>query len=115
MCPSLDVLVPALLEAGWLCLCGRGVCCTSTPVLLRGSCACFHASGPSRLGEMCQLKPGVPIKPMLAKAADGVDDVLRTMAGAGALLAEYKYDGQRAQVHLLEGGQAREAHARLAP
>jgi DNA ligase-1 len=49
------------------------------------------------------MAPGVPVKPMLARACSGPGDALRLL-GRGALLAEHKYDGQRAQVHLLAGG-----------
>lgn len=37
---------------------------------------------------------------MLAKIVEGIPDALKQVAGQGAL-AEYKYDGVRAQIHLL--------------
>jgi DNA ligase-1 len=52
------------------------------------------------------MAPGVPVKPMLARICEGLPDGLRLL-GPGPFLAEYKYDGQRAQVHLLPGGQVR--------
>ena len=72
----------------------------------------FLSSGPSGLQGACKLQPGLPIKPMLAKAAEGVGEALRSLAaaggsGGGSVLAEYKYDGQRAQIHLTETRQAR--------
>lgn len=70
-CPSYDELVPALLTVG---------------------CA--------RVGELVRFTPGVPVKPMLAKPTAGVGEVLDRAAG-GAIVAEYKYDGERAQVHVL--------------
>ena len=50
----------------------------------------------------CRFCTGVPLKPMLAKICNGIPDALRQLKGA--FLAEYKYDGQRAQIHLLRGG-----------
>ena len=44
---------------------------------------------------------GIPLKPMLAKICEGIPDAMRQLAGM-AVLAEYKYDGQRAQVTLLK-------------
>ena len=43
---------------------------------------------------------------MLAKICEGIPDALRQLGGS-AFLAEHKYDGQRAQIHLLPGGQVR--------
>ena len=40
---------------------------------------------------------GIPLKPMLAKICEGIPDALRQLGGTAAL-AEYKYDGTRAQV-----------------
>lgn len=59
------------------------------------------------------MAPGVPIKPMLARICEGAADAVRLMgaaAGGGGspttcFLAEYKYDGRRAQIHLLPSGQ----------
>ena len=49
---------------------------------------------------------GVPLKPMLAKICEGIPDALRQL-GSIPFLAEYKYDGQRAQIHLLPGGEVK--------
>ena len=52
--------------------------------------------------------PGVPLKPMLAKICEGIPDALAQLKDKGAtFLAEYKYDGQRAQIHLLPDGSVR--------
>ena len=69
-CPSYDVIVSALV-----------------------------ARAPAFLPETARFVAGVPVKPMLAKPATGVSEVLDRAAG-GELLAEYKYDGERAQVHV---------------
>jgi len=73
-CPSYDLVVPALLEVG-----------------IEG------------LQEKCQFKPGAPVKPMLAKPTTGVAEVLNRFSDV-EFTCEYKYDGERAQVHLLEDG-----------
>ncbi|KDD76347.1 ATP dependent DNA ligase, partial [Helicosporidium sp. ATCC 50920] len=72
-CPSYDVLVPALL---------------ARPL--------------AELREHVRFVPGVPVRPMLAKPATGVREVLDRFAGS-EFSCEYKYDGERAQVHVLDG------------
>ena len=47
---------------------------------------------------MC-LYVGVPLKPMLASITEGVADAIQQLQGQ-QFLAEYKYDGIRAQVCL---------------
>ena len=75
VCPNLDLLIAAMLE------------------------------GPmSTLQERCRLTFGVPIKPMLAKISEGVEDAISQLKGA-PFVAEYKYDGVRAQIHLRKGAQ----------
>ena len=49
---------------------------------------------------------GVPVKPMLAKITAGVGDCVKQTTGA-PVLVEWKYDGQRAQIHVSESGQVR--------
>jgi len=50
------------------------------------------------------LVEGVPSQPMLARVAESVDSALKIL-GPGNILAEHKYDGRRAQIHLLPNGQ----------
>ncbi|GIL75828.1 hypothetical protein Vretifemale_5549 [Volvox reticuliferus] len=73
-CPSYDVLIPALLEQG------------TTNLLSR-----------------CHFMPGVPVKPMLAKPTTGVGEVLEKFTDT-EFTVEYKYDGERAQVHVMDAG-----------
>ena len=76
LCPDLDLLVPPLIAEG--------------------------VAGAAREGR---LRPGTPVKPMLASITAGVADAAAKIRGAEAgettfFLAEYKYDGVRAQIHL---------------
>lgn len=67
--PSYNVLIPALLEHGVEGLRGR-----------------------------VKLTPGIPLKPMLAKPTKEIGEVLDRFESR-TFTCEYKYDGERAQVH----------------
>lgn len=67
--PAYEVIVPAMLEHGL-----------------------------EKLGEFCKLQPGIPIKPMLAKPTKSITEVLDRFEGK-EFTCEYKYDGERAQIH----------------
>ncbi|KAL7190750.1 hypothetical protein ACSBR2_022933 [Camellia fascicularis] len=75
--PNLDLLVPCLLDKG-----------------IEFSSATLS------------MVPGIPIKPMLAKITNGIPQVLKTFQNK-AFTCEYKYDGQRAQIHKLADGSVR--------
>lgn len=51
--------------------------------------------------EHSELRPGVPLKPMLAKPTKSISEILDTLHGH-KFTCEYKYDGERAQLHLSE-------------
>ncbi|KAF9696093.1 hypothetical protein EKO04_005762 [Ascochyta lentis] len=69
--PSYEVIVPAMLEHGL-----------------------------SNLRDNCRLQPGVPLKPMLAKPTKSITEVLDRFEGKD-FTCEYKYDGERAQIHFV--------------
>ncbi|KAK0711502.1 hypothetical protein B0H67DRAFT_585542 [Lasiosphaeris hirsuta] len=67
--PSYDVIIPAMVEHGIM-----------------------------NLRDHCKLRPGVPLKPMLAKPTKAITEVLDRFEGQ-TFTCEYKYDGERAQIH----------------
>jgi len=65
------------------------------PALLRLGIAGVHTE--------CKLEPGIPVHPMLAKPTKGISEVLDRFSGI-PFTCEYKYDGERAQIHLDRDG-----------
>ncbi|KAG7656928.1 DNA ligase ATP-dependent C-terminal [Arabidopsis suecica] len=60
-------------------------------------------SGVWNLPKTCNLTLGVPVRPMLAKATTRVDLILEKFKDT-VFTAEYKYDGERAQIYYMEDG-----------
>ncbi|XP_057757120.1 DNA ligase 6 isoform X1 [Arachis stenosperma] len=75
--PNLDLIVPSLMNKG----------------------IDFSVSSLS-------MVPGIPIKPMLATITNGIPKALNLFQNK-AFTCEYKYDGQRAQIHRLIDGSIR--------
>ncbi|KAL9143468.1 hypothetical protein ABFS82_14G238600 [Erythranthe guttata] len=65
------------------------------PALLSG--------GVWNLPKTCSFSPGIPIGPMLAKPTKGVQEIVDKFNDT-EYTCEYKYDGERAQIHYMENG-----------
>jgi len=60
--------------------------------------------GLNDLSKHCHLTPGIPVKAMLAKPTTGIQDILERFKECKFTL-EYKYDGERSQIHLMDDGE----------
>ena len=65
-----------------------------------------YEKGIFNLLDNIHVTPGIPLKPMLAKPTKSVSEILDRFQGE-EFTCEYKYDGERAQVHLLGTGEVK--------
>ncbi|KAF1742166.1 hypothetical protein MXB_5300, partial [Myxobolus squamalis] len=49
------------------------------------------------------MRPGLPIKPMLANSSKSISEILKRFEDI-EISCEYKYDGERAQIHCDKNG-----------
>ncbi|XP_031400677.1 DNA ligase 1-like isoform X2 [Punica granatum] len=61
------------------------------------------SDGVWNLRKTCTFTLGVPVGPMLAKPTKGVSEILSKFQNT-VYTCEYKYDGERAQIHYMENG-----------
>jgi DNA ligase-1 len=58
----------------------------------------------TQLSQNCPFRPGIPVFPMLAKPTKSIQEVLKRLNGM-EFTCEFKYDGERAQIHKTLNGE----------
>ena len=72
----------------------------------------LEPGGIETLGERCRIRPGMPVHPMLAQPTKGVGEVLNRLEKVG-FTCEYKYDGERAQIHVFRDAKTKKLTAKV--
>lgn len=93
-CPSYNALVAAFQSVQQE---AREADDSSSPFLKLGDFA--------KVADKCVLTPGTPVSPMLARPTKAYAMVFDRFEGK-PFTCEYKYDGERAQIHMLPGGKS---------
>ena len=57
-----------------------------------------HPHNPEKILKSCRIRPGIPVKPQLAKPTESIKVIFKRFEGK-KFTCEYKYDGLRGQVH----------------
>lgn len=60
------------------------------------------AHGVDHVADTCSVVPGVPLRPMLAQPSKNLTKAFSKFE-SGAFLSEFKYDGERVQIHHFDG------------
>ncbi|CAG8568384.1 13117_t:CDS:2 [Acaulospora colombiana] len=68
-----------------------------------GIVKCLLENPMEKLLDICRLTVGIPLRPMLGKITQDLTQVFKKSEGK-LLNCEYKYDGQRAQIHMDSNG-----------
>jgi DNA ligase-1 len=77
--------------------------CSDTELVLRALLQYGPAGKSIRyIQEMCRVRPGIPVLPMITAPCDDEQEVRCRINGD--ITCEYKYDGMRAQIHILRNG-----------
>lgn len=58
--------------------------------------------GVEHIADVCNIVPGIPLKPMLAQPSKNLTKAFSKFEN-GAFLSEFKYDGERVQIHHFDG------------
>lgn len=62
----------------------------------------LYKYGPLEIHKNLLITPGIPVKPMLARASKTLTEAYNRVSGN--FIIEFKYDGERAQIHKYDGG-----------
>ncbi|KAM0677529.1 ATP-dependent DNA ligase Cdc17 [Binucleata daphniae] len=63
---------------------------------------CLYSYGIQDIDKHIKIKPGIPVKPMLAQPSKNLTSAFKRVENV-SFTCEYKYDGERAQIHRYDG------------